>query len=131
MTAPDLTKLTSLHKERYGRIGLGPGTPADPALCCEEVSDRQSWISYSQCARKRGYGPEGAYCKQHDPDAVKAKKAARDAKWEAEWAEKQRKHEAASLAPKMKAALIAIRDGHNDPAALAAEVLGEFKHDRA
>lgn len=123
--APDLTKLTSLHRSEYG-LNMGRNRP-DPARCCVEVRGTERWANYSQCARKRGYGPEGAYCKQHDPDAVKARNAAREADRKAEWAEKSRKWELERLAPRMKSALEAIRDGHNDPAALAREVLAEFK----
>ena len=44
------------------------------------------WNGYGRqkCSRKSGHGPGGAYCKQHDPDAIAAKSAARDAKWRAQ-----------------------------------------------
>lgn len=52
--------------------GNPKGTPERCDLCIAEV--RASWTAwpiYSQCTRKRGYGPDGLYCKQH---AKKAKK---------------------------------------------------------
>ena len=50
---------------RYGTWAGDPeGQPEDPALCVAEV---QSWPLhvYSQCARKRGHGNAGLFCKQH------------------------------------------------------------------
>lgn len=43
-----------------------------------------------QCSRK---AVKDGYCKQHHPDAVKAKKEAREKQWEQEWAERKRRHE--------------------------------------
>ncbi len=40
------------------------GYPEDTALCIAEVMD--SWSNnFNQCARKRGHGPDGLYCRQH------------------------------------------------------------------
>lgn len=125
----DLTKVTSLHQERYNSLGGRSGSPADPSRCCVEVSDRQRWISYSQCARKRGYGPEGAYCKQHDPSAVKKRNDEREAAYAEERARQNKAWELQRLAPSMKATLESIRDGANDVRGLAAAVLAQFKHD--
>ncbi|KKR01619.1 MAG: hypothetical protein UT24_C0003G0026 [Candidatus Woesebacteria bacterium GW2011_GWB1_39_12] len=36
----------------------------DKRLCIAEVLDYSGW-HYLQCRRKRGYGPNGEYCKQH------------------------------------------------------------------
>lgn len=41
------------------------GRPEDTTRCIEEVGWRDYWPVGRQCSRKRGYGPEGAYCKQH------------------------------------------------------------------
>lgn len=43
-----------------------------------------------QCGRKRGFGKDGLYCKLHDPEAVKAKRAARTAAYDAEWKQKEK-----------------------------------------
>jgi hypothetical protein len=51
---------------RYARWAGNPkGHPQHPELCVEEVwPTNGSWIPH-QCARKRGHGPDGLYCKQH------------------------------------------------------------------
>ena len=61
----------------YGRwAGNKKGYPEDPAKCIESVTDG---FNSGQCTRKRGKGPDGLYCGQHNPDAIKAKKAAANA----------------------------------------------------
>lgn len=50
--------------------------------CVEMVWDH--FASY-QCQRKRGHGPGGRYCKQHDPVARKERDEAREKQWEAEY----------------------------------------------
>jgi hypothetical protein len=42
--------------------------PEDLERCAARIS-RHPWHT-DQCQRKRGHGPAGAYCKQHDPVAV-------------------------------------------------------------
>ena len=114
---------SSFHKKSYGRMG---SISADPNLCAEEVASKDGW-AYSQCSRKRGHGSEQAYCKQHDPDAVKAKREARRAKWRAEYDAKDKAREAELAATQLGkdaiAALQAIADGHNDPRGLAQSVM--------
>ena len=44
--------------------GRPKGIPEDPARCVAKVTDFSGWHVY-QCSRKRGYGPNGEYCKQH------------------------------------------------------------------
>lgn len=57
--------LTSYHKERYGQwAGNEKGNRAEPGLCAKEVQMRDT-PRFKQCSRHRGYGPEGAFCKQH------------------------------------------------------------------
>lgn len=47
----------------YGRwAGKPTGEKEDPELCLEEVWDR---FMAHQCLRRRGHGPDGAFCKQH------------------------------------------------------------------
>jgi hypothetical protein len=83
------------------------------------------WRSH-QCKRKRGYGPEDAYCKLHDPVAVKARDDARSEKWNTEWAEAAVKRKLASNAQNFLDALRLIADGHNDPRSLAMEAIKDF-----
>ena len=42
--------------------GIHSKTPENPKRCIKEVYG--TWLSY-QCTRKRGYGKDGLYCKQH------------------------------------------------------------------
>jgi hypothetical protein len=117
-------QLTSLHKERYGEWGGNPsGNRPLPDRCAHEVYDGMTRI-FSQCARKRGHGPEGAFCKQHDPDMVKA----RNQKSADDYREKRRR-EALRQSGTYIAALRKIADGHNDPRALAAETLDQFERE--
>ena len=70
------------HRPRfYGQWAGNPaGTPEDPRRCIEKINDPNEWYSH-QCKRKRGHGPDGLYCKQHNPEAITAKRAAEDARW--------------------------------------------------
>jgi hypothetical protein len=95
----------------------------DPNLCCKLVFGE--WRSH-QCKRKRGYGPEEAYCKTHDPVAIKAKDDARSAKWADEWAEAEAKRKLASHAQSFLDALRLIANGHNAPRSLAIEAIKDF-----
>ena len=64
------------YSNRYGMwAGNNSGVKPDYSKCCESVF---SGHMPHQCSRKNGYGPDGNYCKQHDPAAVdkRNKKAA-------------------------------------------------------
>lgn len=53
-----------LYKERYGVTPATPfGMAPDFNKCAEEVSDYYTGVH--QCKRRRGHGPDGAYCKKH------------------------------------------------------------------
>lgn len=62
------------YPKSYGAwAGNEAGRKPDFTRCCESVaSGRGSWHS-SQCSKPNGHGPDGAYCKIHDPEAVKAR----------------------------------------------------------
>ncbi len=110
------------YKERYGAWAGNPqGRAPDFTRCCEEVSDSMNWNTY-QCSRKRGYGPDKAYCKQHDPEAVKARRAASDAKYNAEFNKRRYEWHGRKFFDVLKQ----IVDGHNDPRTLARETIDEF-----
>lgn len=72
-----------VSKEGRRRYGVWAGNPTgreeDTSRCIESVYERLS--HGHQCERKRGHGPDGLYCKQHDPEAIKARNAERDRKW--------------------------------------------------
>ena len=58
-----------MAERRYGQTAWNKvGTPEDVTRCIKEVwpSGSVGWTPY-QCSRKRGYGPDGLYCKQHAP----------------------------------------------------------------
>lgn len=42
---------------------------------CKERVYRGSWPRPERCARRNGHGPDGGYCKQHNPAAEAARKA--------------------------------------------------------
>jgi len=51
---------------RYGQWAGNPnGRTEDKTRCIWEVWERGRIINSYQCFRKRGYGPNGLYCKQH------------------------------------------------------------------
>jgi hypothetical protein len=57
----------------YGAwVGNNAGVREDKSRCIKEVwpGSGRGWIPY-QCLRKRGYGPNGEYCKQHGREAEK------------------------------------------------------------
>ena len=54
-----------MTERRYDEWAGNPkGFPEDKTRCVETVSDFTGWHQI-QCSRKRGYGPNGEYCKQH------------------------------------------------------------------
>lgn len=113
-------------------------SPGEPKRCRAAVTpkdDRFGWLHQHQCTRKPLVfrcvdGADYGFCKQHDPEAVKAMDAARRASWSAEWKaneEKERLRKQTLLAmDACKAAVEQIAAGHNDPRSLAAEVLSLF-----
>lgn len=108
----DHTKLTSLHDESYGAwAGNKAGYKPDPSRCCKSVSSSGRSHLFTQCGRKRGYGPEAAYCKQHSPAAVAERRAKRDAEYEKDMIAFRRKVAGQSALNLLEQ----IADGHNDP----------------
>lgn len=107
----------------YNRWSGNPnGHREDTTRCIMSVipSERGgSWHAH-QCNRKRGHGPDGLYCKQHDPAEEQRRRAAASARWEAQDAARMRPYRQRDAYRK---ALEDIAAGHNDPRALAAEAL--------
>ena len=57
----------------YGRwAGNVRGRPEHPARCIREVFSSSNHFG-CQCSRRRGHGPDGAWCKQHAAAAQAAK----------------------------------------------------------
>ena len=105
------------YEKAYGRYN----GPPDYARCCVSVAGHGEWYS-RQCARKNGHGPDGAYCKQHDPAAVAKREERAHAKRQIEW-ERRRKE---ILGPRWFKVLKQIADGHNAPRSLAQEAIKGF-----
>lgn len=75
-------ELTSHHKNSYGSwAGNERGHLPDPSRCAAEVCSPGSMI-FHQCSFKRGYGPEEAYCKIHDPVRIAEKRKIADEAYE-------------------------------------------------
>lgn len=113
----------SLYPVRYGNWAGNPkGNAPDYDRCCAKLHDRYHPGGY-QCTRKRGHGPDEAYCKQHDPAAVKQREAEARAKFIAE----RNRERVKWFGPTFLAALRQIADGHNDPRTLAKETIETFE----
>jgi hypothetical protein len=119
------------YRAVYGEwAGRPQGSKPDLTRCCESVYSRGIWVS-SQCANKNGHGPDGEYCKTHDPGRVAEKNAAAKLKSDTEWAIKMAKNKLDRAAPSFLAALRLIAEGHNDARGLAAEAIKDFPIEEA
>ncbi len=59
----------------YGPQGLR--RPEDPARCIIQVWPKHGRsVEPYQCTQRRGHGPNGHYCRSHNPDAIKARQDA-------------------------------------------------------
>ena len=90
---------------------------AEKVACAATV-----WQSYGMkgrlatCSRSASIVRDGKhYCKQHDPEAVEAKRRARSAAWDAEWAEKSRVSRLNAAAPDLLALAYQYRDDLRHP----------------
>jgi hypothetical protein len=114
---------SNLYQDKYGAwAGFPEGHKPDLTRCCEEVRSPGRWASYHQCTKPRGHGPDGAYCKQHDPEVAKARRAAADARGKVKWRERMLEAYGRTFFD----ALIKIADGHNDARGLAQEIVSDF-----
>lgn len=115
---------SALYKKSYGAwAGFPKGNAPDYSLCCSEVWGRERWPRCYQCHKKRGHGPDGAYCKQHDPAVEKARKAAADQRDKDKWNKLRYEIHAHTFFD----ALLKIAEGHNDARGLAQDVINTFK----
>jgi len=123
--SPEHREKSPLYPDKYGAwAGFPRGNKPDYARCCERVfGDRSSPPGGHQCQRPRGHGPDGAYCKQHDPDAVKARNAASTARYN----EKRNRERYQWYGREFFDALVKIAEGHNDARGLAQQVIDDFK----
>lgn len=112
--------LQDRYKSSYGR-----GSRPNFEKCCKEVYGPEVWSYGHQCTRANGHGPDGAYCKTHDPVAVEAKQKAREDKWAIEREIARKKNQLQSNAASMLEIIRQIAKGHNDPRQLCADFLRE------
>jgi hypothetical protein len=96
----------------------------DYTKCAEHVPDGLGRVTFHQCTRKNGHGPDGAYCKTHDPVARKVKS---DASYAAFRAEQEAKNASRDLRNDCLEAIRQIAAGHNDPRSLAVSILGKYE----
>lgn len=61
--------------------GEPEGRPEDVKRCIANVFPADGRGIHYQCHRSRGHGPDGEWCKQHDPAKVAARRTKREAKW--------------------------------------------------
>jgi len=105
------------YQTSYGRHSSRP----DYTRCCVQVSTGP-W-DYAQCTRGRGHGPDEAYCKQHDPVAVSARREASNRKFH----DKANAMQVQWHGPRFLKALRLIAEGHNDPRAVAREAVDAYE----
>ena len=110
----------TLYRANYGRGYLN--NPPDYSKCCGSVSNGS--FGSKQCSRAAGHGPHGAYCKQHDPEAVAKKREDQSAKWRAEHSAQARQ---SAFMRDCQDAIRQIAAGHNDPAGLAREIIAKLE----
>jgi len=53
----------------YGDSLLGKA-PFNPSRCAFEVIENSRSPRFYQCQRKPGFGPDGIFCRQHEPAAI-------------------------------------------------------------
>lgn len=113
-------KSNELYPQSYGSwAGNKSGVAPDYKRCCAEVMDG---FRSKQCGNSRGFGPKRSYCHHHDPSRAMEKAAARERKFN----EQQRKIALGYVGPAVRA-LQQIEAGHNDPKALASEILNKLR----
>jgi len=118
-----MTEKSEHYRKRYRVWGGNPdGTPPDFTRCCEQVHDGRRGGLFHQCERPRGHGPDGAYCKQHDPAAVKARADAATARYNSKFNQERYQWHGKTFVD----ALVLIANGHNDARGLAQEVIDKF-----
>lgn len=116
--------LSSLHEKRYRVWGGQPnGVAPDPSRCCESVADEGRSPLFHQFHSPRGHGPEEAYCKVHDPVAVKVRQDKSAERYNA----RLERDYINSFTKLLEEALKKIAAGHNDARGLAVETLEKYE----
>lgn len=121
MSADHTPEFLAQYPAFYGRAYAKVWPQYDQ--CAGRVSGDRWALGSSQCSRANGHGPHGAWCKQHNPEAVSARREASNAKYRAESDAANRDREFTRAA---RAAVNLIAAGHNDPRALCADILRDW-----
>ena len=96
----------------------------DPGKCQQEVYVSEGgWPRYYQCSRRPLAGTQ--HCKQHQPDAIEARRAEADKRHQKAW----RKRMMEFAGPTFFDALKKIADGDNNPRETAREAIARFMSD--
>lgn len=111
------------EKRRYHVwAGFPNGHAFDPKRCAEEVAMGGRSPLFHQCGRRPGFGPDGLYCRQHDPAAVEQRNQ-ESRKREQEERERERPK---WYGRQMLGIIRQIAEGHNDPRSLCADFLKDY-----
>lgn len=110
------------YPKYYGRA-YAPITP-DFNRCAGRVGSAGSFGGSCQCSRKHGHGPQGAWCKTHDPVAREEKRMTRLAAERAKWA---RDAAIRALRSERDDIIRKIAEGHDNPRELCADWLKRWR----
>jgi hypothetical protein len=113
--------MAQIYEPSKGVTGYS-SLPLDPSRCKAGVHGRHRWASYAQCGRK---AVKDGWCKQHDPEAERARDAVAQEKFNAG----RRKDALGWYGERWLTALAKIRDGDNDPRATANKALEGCPYD--
>lgn len=71
MSAFDPKSRAEAERRTYGRE-LGRGSPFNPKRCAAtvNVSGTTRYSVFAQCSKKPGFGPDGIFCRVHDPVSI-------------------------------------------------------------
>lgn len=113
------------------RSGFDPKFMEDrcaAAVCGGRIGPRQ--CRHKATVRESFEGVEYGWCKMHAPSAVEKRKAAQKRRWEEKWAAEkaswERKERLRKANEAARKALEEIAAGHNDPRALARQVIAMY-----
>lgn len=95
--------------------------------CRASVHRRDGW-GFSQCTKAgKHQDADGVWwCEIHEPTREAARQKETDARQDAAYQKRRREHKYGYSGEKLRDALRLIANGHNDPRALAIEVLGDM-----
>jgi hypothetical protein len=114
--------MSSPKPDKNGKRWYSKWIREDVSCCIATVTpnERGGFARSHQCTRKRGHGPDGLYCKQHDPAAVSRREAELRRRYDEKMNRRMRPvHQMETF----RSALEKIASGHNDPRAVAIEAL--------